>query len=117
MSSTELDGLLNDLELACQDTSGVPSHTAGAAAAGAHSLLLNSSDSHLEGRSGTSDLFLSSNGPKSQHCHPEAGDQAPPPVPQRGLESVIATTSMGSNRVASNLNELDVLLQDLSSAR
>ena len=43
---------------------------------------------------------------------------SPPPVPQRDLSSIMAATAMKDNsRVTNNLNELDVLLQDLSNAR
>ena len=41
----------------------------------------------------------------------------PPPVPERKLSSKMATTMTSNNAVTNNLNELDVLLQDLSNAR
>ena len=114
MMSSTLDGLLDDLELACQENK-------------ERSLLEPSSKSHLEVR--RSPTSTSDRSPTLQHAFKEdpsvnevvhtefRKEGQPPPVPQRDLSSVMATTAMNSSRVANNLNELDVLLEDLSNAR
>ena len=112
MMSSTLDGLLDDLELACQENK-------------ERSLL--GSKSHLEVR--RSPTSTSDRSQTLQHAFKEetsvnevvqkefSKEAQPPPVPQRDLSSVMATTAMNSSRVADNLNELDVLLEDLSNAR
>ena len=127
LQANTLDGLLSDLELACQDPEPArpePSKKPGRGPATAqpvvpsHLVSKTTSDRQLSGQfpleddlSVTKGLSLAS---EAKHC--------PPPVPQRDLSSVMATTAglnkTGDNsRVANNLNELDVLLQDLSNAR
>ena len=133
LQANTLDGLLSDLELACQDPAPArpePPKTPGRGPATAlptksaqpvvpsHLVSKTTSDRQLSGQfpleddlSVTKGLSLAS---EAKHC--------PPPVPQRDLSSVMATTAgfnkTGDNsRVANNLNELDVLLQDLSNAR
>ena len=108
MSST-LDGLLNDLELACQERA--PAQVA--------------PSSHLETVTSeplksVEDVNVVCNQAKAEgNRFSPVKTSSPPPVPQRDLSSVMATTTMShsSGRVANNLNELDVLLQDLSNAR
>jgi len=133
LQANTLDGLLSDLELACQDPAPArpePPKKPGRGPATAlptksaqpvvpsHLVSKTTSDRQLSGQfpleddlSVTKGLSLAS---EAKHC--------PPPVPQRDLSSVMATTAginkAGDNsRVANNLNELDVLLQDLSNAR
>ena len=134
LQANTLDGLLSDLELACQDpeparpelpkkpgrgpATALPTKSAGPVVP-SHLVSKTTSDRQLSGQFPLEDdlsvikgLSLAS---EAKHC--------PPPVPQRDLSSVMATTagfnkSTGDNsRVANNLNELDVLLQDLSNAR
>jgi len=80
---------------------------------------------HLEGRN-TSDQHFGGQFPleddfeifKGVNDTLSKAKTTPPPVPQRDLSSIMATTAIKDNtRVANNLNELDVLLQDLSNAR
>ena len=118
MMSSTLDGLLNDLELACQEK---PKQ--------ARTLLPSvvPPDSHLATR--RSPTSTSDRSPTLQDASKEESDlnyllnssfkkeSVAPPVPQRDLSSVMATTAVNNSRVASNLNELDVLLEDLSNAR
>ena len=127
LQANTLDGLLSDLELACQDPAPArpePPKKPGRGPATtqpvvpSHLVSKTTSDRQLSGQfpleddlSVTKGLSLAS---EAKHC--------PPPVPQRDLSSVMATTAglnkTGDNsRVANNLNELDVLLQDLSNAR
>ena len=134
LQANTLDGLLSDLELACQDpaparpeppkkpergpASALPTKPAPGPVVPSHLVKKTTSDRQLSGQfpleddlSFTKGLSLAS---EAKHC--------PPPVPQRDLSSVMATTAglnkTGDNsRVANNLNELDVLLQDLSNAR
>ena len=136
LQANTLDGLLSDLELACQDpapsarpeppkkpgrgpATALPTQPAPGPVVGpSHLVSKTTSDRQLSGQfpleddlSVTKGLSLAS---EAKHC--------PPPVPQRDLSSVMATTAgfnkAGDNsRVANNLNELDVLLQDLSNAR
>ena len=111
MMSSTLDGLLNDLELACQETKErAPPQ-----------------DSHLDAR--LAPTSTSDRSPTLQDAVKEEWqlnpslksdfkpESAAPPVPQRDLSSVMATTAVNNSRVANNLNELDVLLEDLSNAR
>ena len=126
IQANTLDGLLNDLELVCQDSEQLgpaegSGQSSGPSLKSPTSLLPSS---HLD-RSTTSDRNLGG------QILPEDGITltkgvnslsrtkiSPPPVPQRDLSSVMATTAIKDNsRVANNLNELDVLLQDLSNAR
>ena len=114
MMSSTLDGLLNDLELACQEK---PKPRT----------LQKPPDSHLATR--RSPTSTSDRSPTLQDASKEESDlnyllnssfkkeSVAPPVPQRDLSSVMATTAVNNSRVASNLNELDVLLEDLSNAR
>ena len=129
LQANTLDGLLSDLELACQDPEparpelpkmpGRGPATAQPTVVPSHLVSKPTSDRQLSGQFPLEDdlsvikgLSLAS---EAKHC--------PPPVPQRDLSSVMATTAgfnkpTGDNsRVANNLNELDVLLQDLSNAR
>ena len=128
LQANTLDGLLSDLELACQDPAparpelpkmpGRGPATAQPTVVPSHLVSKTTSDRQLSGQFPLEDdlsvikgLSLTS---EAKHC--------PPPVPQRDLSSVMATTAgfnkTGDNsRVANNLNELDVLLQDLSNAR
>ena len=129
LQANTLDGLLSDLELACQDPEparpelpkkpGRGPATAQPTVVPSHLVSKTTSDRQLSGQFPLEDdlsvikgLSLTS---EAKHC--------PPPVPQRDLSSVMATTAgfnkpTGDNsRVANNLNELDVLLQDLSNAR
>ena len=128
LQANTLDGLLSDLELACQDPTparpelpkmpGRGPATAQPTVVPSHLVSKTTSDRQLSGQFPLEDdlsvikgLSLAS---EAKHC--------PPPVPQRDLSSVMATTAgfnkTGDNsRVANNLNELDVLLQDLSNAR
>lgn len=104
-SSKALDGLLNDLELACQDErapSSISSH-----------LSTSTSDRNLSPKIFLDDL--NGLGREQKLIRQEKGGA--PPVPQRDLSSIMATTAVNNSRVANNLNELDVLLQDLSNAR
>ena len=115
MMSSTLDGLLNDLELACQEN---PERTLPSVVP---------PDSHLATR--RSPTSTSDRSPTLQDASKEESDlnyllnssfkkeSVAPPVPQRDLSSVMATTAVNNSRVASNLNELDVLLEDLSNAR
>ena len=91
---SSLDGLLNDLESACQSTERA----------------LNDANAHLDARTTTSDRSRGLNQPLNLQ---------PPPVPVRDKSSklVMAATTSLNNPVANNINELDSLLQDLSNAR
>ena len=129
LQANTLDGLLSDLKLACQDPEparpelpkmpGRGPAIAQPTVVPSHLVSKTTSDRQLSGQFPLEDdlsvikgLSLAS---EAKHC--------PPPVPQRDLSSVMATTAgfnkpTGDNsRVANNLNELDVLLQDLSNAR
>ena len=114
MSST-LDGVLKDLELACgSEEQRAPRSS-------------TSTTSHLETRSTTTSTSerspswkqVSEAGLKAKLTSNEVDlrKSEPPPVPQRDLSSKMATTINSNNAVTNNLNELDVLLQDLSNAR
>ena len=140
IQANTLDGLLNDLELACQDPNTATqaasppaleesklSSKQGGRVRAAHSSSKNLKSPlspHLEGRI-TSDRHLSGQFPYEDDFALTKGvndtslaKTSPPPVPQRDLSSVMAATAIKDNsRVANNLNELDVLLQDLSNAR
>ena len=115
MMSSTLDGVLKDLELACgSEEQRAPRSS-------------TSTNSHLETRSTTTSTSerspswkqVSEAGLKAKLTSNEVDlrKSEPPPVPQRDLSSKMAATINSNNAVTNNLNELDVLLQDLSNAR
>ena len=116
--SSALDGVLKDLELACGSTS---------SQSAPRSPPTSTTTSHLETRSPSTSTSERS---PTWNEHIEAGKYTnlslneadlrkfdPPPVPERKLSSKMATTMTSNNAVTNNLNELDLLLQDLSNAR
>ena len=115
-----LEGLLSDLESACYGQNVQNGRN------GDNGRALSNSISHLElpRRLGTSEVdsrilqdAQALSGSKVTSPGLDKAKSSPPQVPVRDLSSVMATTAMNSSRVANNLNELDVLLQDLSNAR
>ena len=117
--SSALDGVLKDLELACGTSSQLSAPRSPPTS--------TTTSSHLETRSPSTSTSERS---PTWNDYIEAGKLTnlslneadlrkfdPPPVPERKLSSKMATTVTSNNAVTNNLNELDVLLQDLSNAR
>ena len=113
--SSALDGVLKDLELAC---GGAGSSSSGTLKTNSH-LAKISKNCVSTSEDSTYYKDQSEAGLKANLAFGDVDlrQKGPPPVPQRDLSSKIMATTISNNAVANNLNELDVLLQDLSNAR
>ena len=113
--SSALDGVLKDLELAC---GGAGSSSSGTLKTNSH-LAKISKKSVSTSEDSTYYKDQTEAGLKANLAFGDVDlrQKGPPPVPQRDLSSKIMATTISNNAVANNLNELDVLLQDLSNAR
>ena len=113
--SSALDGVLKDLELAC---GGAGSSSSGTLKTNSH-LAKISKKSVSTSEDSTYYKDQTEAGLKANLVFGDVDlrQKGPPPVPQRDLSSKIMATTISNNAVANNLNELDVLLQDLSNAR
>ena len=113
--SSALDGVLRDLELAC---GGAGSSSSGTLKTNSH-LAKISKNSVTTSEDSTYYKDQTEAGLKANLAFGDVDlrQKGPPPVPQRDLSSKIMATTISNNAVANNLNELDVLLQDLSNAR
>ena len=114
--SSALDGVLKDLELAC---GGAGSSSSGTLKTNSHLAKISTKNSVSTSEDSIYHKDQKEAGLKANLAFGDVDlrQKGPPPVPQRDLSSKIMATTISNNAVANNLNELDVLLQDLSNAR